>query len=277
MVLQEYAPHPALKEYVRTYRLVHFAFTKDGQPPFKAYPPRPEHCLTFYAQDTEQVIYQGSGTATGNMSTVLFGQQTEVTYRYVGRRFLLIQVVFTPGALYRMTGIPSTEITNQYIDAETVFSTSIKYVNEQINDCKDYREMIAVVDRFLLNQLRRRASDVHGIDVATAQVFRLGDVPTVDQLARAACQSVRQFERSFKARMGVSPKYYLKVFRFESAFRMKNLTPAKDWLSIALHCGYHDYQHLTRDYISLTRHTPRDFHEIGLTGPEREFGEIDTY
>lgn len=277
MVLQEYAPHPALKEYIRTYRLVHFPFASDGEPPFKLYPPRPEHCLTFYAQDKEKVIYQGSGTETGNLGTVLFGQQTEVTQRFVGRQFLLIQVVFAPGALYRMTGIPSTEITNRYIDAETVFSANIKFVNEQINDCGNYREMIAVVDRFLLDQLRQQAGDAHGIDHATARVFKMGELPTVDQLASMAFQSVRQFERSFKMRMGVSPKYYLKIFRFENAFRMKNQYPEKDWLSIALHCGYHDYQHLARDYISLTGYTPRDFHTIGLNGPERVFGEVDTY
>lgn len=277
MVLQEYSPHPALKEYIRTYRLVHFSFDGMGDLPFKLYPPRPEHCLTFYAQDKEQVIYKESGTATGNMGAVLFGQQTEVTQRFVGRQFLLIQVVFTPGALYRMTGIPSTEITNQYIDAETVFSSSIKYVNEQINHCKNYLQMIAVVDRFLLHQLRKKSGDAHGIDQATVMVFRMDDVPTVDQLARLSCQSVRQFERSFKARMGVSPKYYLKVFRFENAFRMKNQFPEKDWLSIALHCGYHDYQHLRRDYESLTGYTPREFHEAGLNGPERVFGEADTY
>jgi AraC-like DNA-binding protein len=277
MVLQEYAPHPALKEYIRTYRLVHFSFDGVGDIPFKLYPPRPEHCLTFYAQDKEQVIYQGSGTATGNMGSVLFGQQTEVTQRFVGRQFLLIQVVFTPGALYRMTGIPSTEITNQYIDAETVFSGNIKYVNQRINDCSNYLQMVAVVDRFLLHELRRRSGDLHGIDQATAMVFRMDDVPTVDQLARLSCQSVRQFERSFKSRMGVSPKYYLKVFRFENAFRMKNQFPEKDWLSIALHCGYHDYQHLRRDYESLTGYTPREFHEVGLNGPERVFGEADTY
>lgn len=277
MVLQEYSPHPALSEYVRTYRLVHFSFDGIGDIPFKLYPPRPEHCLTFYAQDKERVIYQGSGTTTGNMGAVLFGQQTEVTQRFVGRQFLLIQVVFMPGALYRMTGIPSTEITNQYIDAETVFSGHIKYVNEQINHCKNYLQMIAVVDRFLLQELKRRSGDVHGIDQATVKVFRMDDVPTVDQLARLSCQSVRQFERSFKARMGVSPKYYLKVFRFENAFRMKNQFPEKDWLSIALHCGYHDYQHLRRDYESLTGYTPREFHDSGLNGPEQVFGEADTY
>ena len=190
MVLQEYTPHPALREFIRTYRLVHFSFGLHDALPFKLYPPRPEHCLTFYAQEKERVIYQQTGSSAGNLGVVLFGQQTEVTQRFVGRQFLLIQVVFAPGALYRMTGIPSTEITNQYIDAETVFSAHIKYVAEQINHCTDYRQMISVVDRFLLNELRRRTGNVHRIDLllqdCSTQTLSLLSINWLAWLARAS-------------------------------------------------------------------------------------------
>lgn len=100
---------------------------------------------------------------------------------------------------------------------------------------------------------------------------------TIDFIAKESCLSTRQFERTFKQRMGVSPKYFSKVARFENAFRMKNKFPQLDWLSIALHCGYYDYQHLVKDYKSLTQQTPQTFHEIDLTAPERSFGDVDTY
>ncbi|MBL0294607.1 MAG: helix-turn-helix domain-containing protein [Saprospiraceae bacterium] len=54
----------------------------------------------------------------------------------------------------------------------------------------------------------------------------------------------------------------MKVVRFENAFRMKNKNPVMDWLSIALSCGYYDYQHLVKDYKDLTGLTPNQFHEI---------------
>lgn len=121
MVLQEYKPCLFLAEYIRTIRLVHFQSKQDGISLIKPYPPRPEHCLSFYARDFETVEYQNSGIKTGNLSAVLFGQQTEVTHRQVGNDFLMIQVVFKPGGLYRLTGIPSRLLTNQYIDAQNVF------------------------------------------------------------------------------------------------------------------------------------------------------------
>ena len=277
MVLQEYTPSLNLSEHIRTFRLVHYEYKLDGSLPIKAYPPRPEQCLSFYARDFETVEYQNSGKKTGNLSTVLFGHQTEVTNRFVGNNFLLIQVVFKPGGLYRMTGIPSNYLTNQYIDAETVFSKEIKQVNDKINDCKTFIQMIAVVETFLLNELKRNASDMHPLDIATTNLFTSEWIPSVDVLAKKSYQSPRHLERNFKERMGISPKYFLKVLRFENAFRMKNKNPQLDWLSIAIHCGYYDYQHLARDYKDLTELTPNQFHVIDLKAPERLFGEADTY
>lgn len=277
MVLQEYKPNLVLSEYIRTYRLVNFVSLTNDPLPFKPYPPRPEHCLSFYVRGVENVEYQKSGEKNGKLSTVLFGQQTEVTNRFNSNNFLLIQVVFKPGALYRLTNIPSNHLTNQYIDAQTVFSKEIKYVNEKIDECKSYLQMIEVVETFLLNEIKQNLCEIHPLDIATTKLFNAALIPNVDILAKMAFQSTRNFERHFKQRMGTSPKYFLKVMRFENAFRMKNKKPELDWLTIAIHCGYYDYQHLVRDYKDLTGLTPNQFHEIDSKGPERLFGQADTY
>ena len=277
MVLQEYKPSLILSEYIRSYRLVHFVCMVETPLPFKAYPPRPEHCLSFYAKGTENVEYQKNGTKHGNLSTVLFGQQTEVTNRFNSNNLLLIQVVFKPGGLYRLTSIPSNYLTNQYLDAETVFSTEIKYVNEKINDCKSFLEMIAVVETFLLKETKRNLCDINSLDLAANNLFTCDLIPNVDALSKMAYQSTRSFERNFQQRMGTTPKYFLKVLRFENAFRMKNKNSKLDWLSIAISCGYYDYQHLAKDYKDITGLLPNQFHEIDSQGPERLFGEADTY
>lgn len=278
MALYEFLPVPMLREFVRVYRIVRFTFRHHKTISPKPYPPRPEQCLSFYPHDTERVEYSESRKTYSNIHAVLFGQQNEMSNRYVGKNFLIFQIVFRPGALFRMTGIPSNEITNAYLDAELVFKTSsIKETNERLAATDDFSKMLEIVEDFLIKEFRIAKQPFHPIDLVSNSILHSEDPLSIDLLAKESCLSVRQYQRRFVERMGVSPKYFQKVVQFENAFRMRNMFPHYDWLKIAVHCGYHDYQHLSKTYQSLTGQNPNEFHLLDLSAPERSFGEADTY
>ncbi len=279
MVLNQFLPTPILCEFIRVYRVVHCVFENTNNIPFKPYPPKPEHCLSFYPRDTEIVNYTKSGKSNLNLKAVIIGQQTEVTNRHIGRDFLLVQVVFKPGALYRLLGIPSSELTNCYIDAETLFPAQlIREVNERLVEAGiNYKEMIQIMNSFFLKRMSHLKKDSHQIDKISNLILMSNETYSIEWLAKESCLSLRQYERRFLERMGATPKYFSKVVRFENAFRMKNKFPQLDWLTIAVHCGYYDYQHLVKDYKELTLQSPIEFHLLDLSSPERKFGEADTY
>lgn len=278
MALFEYPPPNALKDLVRTYRIADFVFSSSAGIPYKPYPPRPEHCVSFYPRDTERVIHMNSGKQYENLKAVVFGQQTEVTHRYVGRNFLLFQIVFQPGGLYRLTKIPSHELNDSYLDAELVFGKKVVEVNERLQEAVNYNEMVAVVNLFLTDLVQRRCLEVHAVDEVTQTLFHEAEFPlAIDQLALQSCLSLRQYQRIFKERMGVSPKYFYNLIRFENAFRMKNKFPHLDWLAVAIHTGYYDYQHLAKAFQKFTGKTPVAFHAQDMHAPERTFGVADTY
>jgi transcriptional regulator GlxA family with amidase domain len=104
-------------------------------------------------------------------------------------------------------------------------------------------------------------------------MLQQGEYFSVNSFLKDACLSHRQFDRKFLERVGVSSKQYMQIIRFDKAFRMKNRYPEKDWLTIALHCGYYDYQHPVRDYKDFTGCTPNQFLEVENQAPERTFGE----
>lgn len=267
-------PCLALAEFVRTYTVLHFIFDAAADIPYKPYPPRPEHCLSFYPRDTETIEYANSGKKVSNLKIVVIGQQNEVTNRYVGRDFMVFQVVFRPGALYRLTGIPSH---NSYVDAETVFANDIKEVNAKLGEATKAEQMVIIVESFLNRLAKSCNKGPHGLDQVSGLLLHTKKNPSIEQLASDSCLSLRQYERKFIERVRVPPKYFNRIIRFENAFRMKNKHPHLDWLTIAIQCGYYDYQHLAKDYKEFTRHTPTNFHLLDLSSPERKFGEADTY
>ena len=277
MVLLEFKPCSELRSLIRTYRIAHFVFGGSDALPFKPYPPKPEQCLSFYPFDTEEVHFEKSGRSARGLRMVLMGQHTELTHRFVGRNFLVFQVVFAPGGLFRLTGIPGNHLRNEYIDAASILSPEANYLNEQLAECLGYEMMAGLMDRFLVKEFRLTNRALHPLDITSRLLFSSDSMPSVEEAARSACMSVRQYERVFIERLGVPPGSYLRVVRFERAFRLRNNRPDMDWLTIALHCGYYDYQHLVRDYRAFTGTTPTGFHLLDLSSPERSFGQADTY
>ena len=272
MLLKNFLPSPDLRDYVKNFGIVHFVFSGKESIPVKAYSPRPGDSIEFFLRDSEYVEYPGDNTKIKKPFAVIVGQHTTVTNRYVGNEFLFLNISFQPGVLFRLTGIPLHELSNTYVDAESVFPKEIQLIAEQLKNAGSYYEIISIAESFLLRIIRRSIKDAHGIDTA-AKILLLNKEPiSMDWLAKETCLSSRQFERKFKERMGVSPSLLARIARFDRAFLMKNAQSEKDWLSIAVQCGYYDYQHLVRVYKDFTGLPPTSFFQLDNQAPERIFG-----
>ena len=275
MLLNEIKPSPFLTEYIRLYRIIDFHFPNEATIPPKMYSPRPEHCLQFYPKDTEKVTYTDSQATIASKKVVFIGQHTIPIYRYVGKEFLSFQVVFQPSAFYRITGFHMEELANVYLDAEDIFGTKVRQVNEELFYAVSYAEMVAIVERFLSELIKQSQKKQHAVDASGSLMLLENDCFSLDNFIRESCLCHRQFDRKFKERLGISPKQFLQIIRFDKAFRMKNRQTDLDWLSIAVRCGYHDYQHLVKDYKEFTGYTPPQFFAIDNQAPERAFGDAE--
>lgn len=186
--------------------------------------------------------------------------------------FLTIKVVFQPCALYRLTGIPAHELVTNFYDAEAIFGKELIALNERLCSTDNLGEMLQHIELCLEKAILTNAKSKHSIDIITHRMLDEQPLGSLDTLARMSSLSVRQFIRKFEERIGVSPKTFDRIIRFDKAYRLKNNQPDLDWLSIALLSGYYDYQHLAKDYKDFTNMTPVGFYDIDLQAPERAFG-----
>jgi AraC-like DNA-binding protein len=185
-------------------------------------------------------------------------------------------VNFWPGVLYRLMKVPFHQLTNTFLDAEDVLPMEIRRVNERLGSAESAQEMIGIVDRFLLELTTSIKTNTHPIDTVTNQLIRHPEDTSVLSLAESSAFSPRQFERLFKERMGLSPKLFVRIARMTKAFSLKYNHPEFDWLSIALYCNYHDYQHLAKDFKDLAGVTPAVYLKEERDAPERQFGLRDS-
>lgn len=275
MLLNNIKPKVSLQSVVRFYRIIDFDFTMDSNntAQVKAYRPRIEHCLQFTPFDCEEVSYAGGKNISHQ--TAVFGQQTTLTHRKLGKRFLNVQIVFQPGVLNSLLRMPVDELSNIYTDAELFFGSRLQDVNEQLALCWNHEEMIMVVESFLIAEFKFRKIEHHPINRIANYLLNNLTKQKMEWFANQANLSYRQFDRAFKANTGIAPKDFRKLVQLDWAYLQKNRFPDKDWLSIALESGFYDYQHLSRNYQQFLGYLPTAFYKLEQQAPERYFGDFE--
>lgn len=79
--------------------------------------------------------------------------------------------------------------------------------------------------------------------------------------------SAKRFTDVFKEAVGITPKLYGRIMRFQRALDMSKSNSQADWASIALACGFYDQAHLINDFKCLSDLTPAAY--AAMAGPER--------
>lgn len=271
VLLQDILPCAALQSYVRKYQVYRFSFERSVKPPVKFHTPRPEHSLTFYVRDSQRFSNINSDLVNVYPPSVINGIYTVPLYRYGGYDFCAIKVVLQPTTLSNLKIVSVKELGNNYINAEDCFGSDISFLNEQLRQLNDIQSMICVIEMFLIHVTNKHKKSFETIDKVSQFLLSQDDSVSLDYLADQSCLSVRQFIRRFEDKVGLSPKMFQKIIRFDRAYRIRNDNPDKDWLYVALSSGYYDYQHLVRDFKEFTNLTPTAFYQIEKASPERYF------
>jgi AraC-like DNA-binding protein len=272
MIFASFLPSPILQEYVEAYHIRHFEYEESNISRVKPYHAQPEQCLSFYIRDREIVEYVTEKKKLIRPRAELTGQHTVRINRHLcGSDFLVLIVNFRPGAVYRLTSIPSYRLVNTGIDAEAVFSPEIALVNSRLNSTDNYEEMIQIVETFLIGRFSKLKLGAHAVDFVSQQIIKSPENLSLERLASFANLCPRQFERKFTERTGVTPKFFVRMSRFNKICKLKYLCREADWLDLALSYGYHDYPHLVRDCKEFANATPVEYFFQDSKAPEHDF------
>jgi AraC-like DNA-binding protein len=105
----------------------------------------------------------------------------------------------------------------------------------------------AALDAFFLSR-QQRSADEAVVHALLAHVDDTAGRVTVAALGRYAGRSVRTIDRLFRRHIGVAPKTYAQIARFQRCLSRLTREPGVTLSQVAVEGGYYDQSHLVRDY-----------------------------
>jgi AraC-like DNA-binding protein len=91
---------------------------------------------------------------------------------------------------------------------------------------------------------------------AVGKICQSPEPPRIEELARDMRVSPRNLRRAFHEVVGLSPKAFTRIIRFQRALDAASDRAEVDWSEIAIQTGYYDQSHLIADFRALAGATP---------------------
>lgn len=239
-------PSPQLREFVR-----HYVLLETRLPVASPMIAKTEVVLAFGPGQRGGIFDHESGRIDDIPPVAIVGPRTRYTVDLRSPSgFSSFLVTFEPGGFSRLFGVDGWALRDDAYAGDDVLGPKVLTVGCAIVQARSTREKVGLVEAFLKPwaAMARRERSVYR--AARALKATHGTVELVD-LVDASGVSVRQFRREFTAQLGMSPKHFARVVRFEHALRLKSARPWMSWAEVSQDAGYYDQAHMVKDCRSL--------------------------
>ena len=175
----------------------------------------------------------------------------------------VIGIQFQPGGTFPFFREPASEAANQSAPLDCLWGGAAGNLREQLLTAASADAMFALLERKLLARLVRPLELHPAIQFARAHICRAPHVATVSGVMERIGLSQRRFIELFRDQIGLTPKTFCRVRRFQRVLETVHRRSAVDWAQVALDGGYYDQAHLIRDCHEFAGNAPSGF--SGLT------------
>ncbi|TVR52584.1 MAG: AraC family transcriptional regulator [Puniceicoccaceae bacterium] len=190
----------------------------------------------------------------------------------------IMGVHLRPGGMQILTGIPADAVAGRDVPLEELWGGRAAILRERLLGVPTPQEKIREVERWLAGDLRVERTPHRAVAEALRRLeadeapVKLGD------LAAELGLSSRRFIEVFTAGVGLTPKVYASIRRFQKALRTIHRTARCGWADLAIDCGWYDQAHMIRDFKRFSGLTPAEYARLQgdfmLHVPVEERGQI---
>jgi AraC-like DNA-binding protein len=251
------APPPALAPFVRAlwYWTGEYTYARERILPSGAMQ------LLINLHEDELRWYDGEGYATVHRSrgAVFSGMFARHIAIDTDEQREIVGVTFKPGGAAPFLPAPADVAFETHVELDALWHRDGAVLRERLLDAGTPEAMLCTLEAVLRARLARSCERDRAVAYALGAFdrgARVGDVTA------HLGMTPRRFIQRFSAAVGLTPKRYARVRRFQRVLDALEGGRAVDWARVALANGYFDQAHLIRDFrafsgVSPTAYAPR--------------------
>lgn len=166
-------------------------------------------------------------------------------------------IQFRPGGLFPFIQMPASDAKGLSIDLNDIWGHEACDIRDQLQACCDVDAMMATLERCLLKRLVRPLA-LHPAVRYALREFE-GPARSIGAVTDCIGLSSRRLIQLFRDQVGLTPKVFSRVRRFQLALETIHSAKSFEWAQLALDCGYYDQAHFIHDFQAFSGLRPSQY------------------
>lgn len=251
-------PHPDLAKLIECYWMMQ---SDDSTPKVEKIIPDGFTELIFNYGSVYKVKTGGSWhTQTPNL---LAGQISSNFYLQNTAETGSFAIKLKPAALTQLFGLNMEDYLDRIVDLDTFPHPELAELKKHFLPFQNEQILKQRLDNYFL--MLSKSATKNPLEDELQLIFDSNGMASIKNLCDTGKKSERQLQRLFKKYVGLSPKYYARIIRFNYIFQLikdKN----RNWADIVYQSGYYDQSHFIRNFKAFTGEDPSTyfFEEVNM-------------
>jgi AraC-like DNA-binding protein len=201
--------------------------------------------------------YHANGAFVQELSgSLVVGPRTRYDVIDTDEQHDVVGACFAPGGIASLLSPCATEFADTDVPLDALWGDrAVERLRSQLLEARSPDARLHALETALIAKWRGDA--VHPAVACALDAFaRRPSVATVGDAVTAAGISARHLINRFTFQVGLTPKRFCRVRRFQRAIALAHRGVAEDWAGIAVDCGFADQSHLIREFHAFAGLAP---------------------
>lgn len=168
----------------------------------------------------------------------------------------IMGVVFRPGGARAFFDAPSDEFYNRDVPLDAVWGSDAFSLIERLQEAPTPERKFDTLEAALLARATWRAAMHPSVRHALAAFTRSRHAGAIRDVSLDSGLSRRRLSQLFREQVGMAPKLYCRLRRFQDVVQQIARGGEVDWADVAIAGGYSDQSHLAHDFREFSGITP---------------------
>jgi AraC-like DNA-binding protein len=166
---------------------------------------------------------------------------------------------FKPGGAFPFFNLPADELHNLHVSLEDLWGAEASFLREQLLEAPTPEQKFRVLEGCLLEQAFKPLERHRAVEGALALFRNIHTAPAIAEVSDHIGISSRRLIQLFSHQVGLTPKLFCRVRRFQRILQLIHKGGEFDWADLAAGGGYFDQAHFIHDFNAFSGMTPSTY------------------